>query len=300
MKIKQMHWVGIISSLLILTLDLIIYFVLDENQRNSSLFLFIVGLAFVALTIPFIIDLVVENRKEEKINEMFLEFSRNLAESVTTGTPVSKSIVNMRKKDYGPLSPHIAKLSNQIELGIPVSKALQTFAYEVDSPVISRAITLISEAERAGGEIDYILESSAKSIAEVEKLKKERRAAIATLVVQGYIIFFIFIGVMLIMQFKILPLVNGIGSFGFGMDFTSAVENAGSSIPSGRLTVEQIANTFLYLLLTQGLFSGLIIGKLTEGSLKKGVKHSFIMAMAAFLIATGVRAMASPAVPPTG
>src|SRR3989338_5718187 len=115
---------------------------------------------------------------------MFLEFSRNLAESVNTGTPISKSIVNMRKKNYGALSPYITKLANQIELGIPVHQALQSFAYDVGSPVISRAIALIMEAERAGGEIDYILESVAGSISEVEKLKKERKAAIYGLVVQ--------------------------------------------------------------------------------------------------------------------
>jgi hypothetical protein len=46
---------------------------------------------------------------------------------------------------------------------------------------------------------------------------------------------------------------------------------------------------FLYLLVTQGFFAGLVIGKISEGSAKAGLKHSFIMATAAFLISTGAR-----------
>jgi flagellar protein FlaJ len=219
---------------------------------------------------------------------MFLEFSRNLAESVSTGTPISKSIINL-DKNYGPLTPYVSKLSNQISVGIPINRAMQTFALDVDSPAVTRAVTLISEAEKAGGEIDYILESSAKSIAEVENLKKERRATIYNLTVQGYIIFFIFIGIMLLLQFKILPLTNNLASFDlFSTDFTN-VENSG--LRGEYLTPQDLANNFLYLLVMQGIFAGLVIGKLTEGSLKSGVKHSFILTISAYLISTGVRVL---------
>jgi flagellar protein FlaJ len=221
---------------------------------------------------------------------MFLEFSRNLAESVNTGTPISKSIVNMRKKNYGSLSIYIEKLANQIELGIPVNKALRNFATDVNSEVISRAVALIMEAERAGGDIDYILESVAKSISEVEKLKKERKAAIYNLVVQGYIIFFIFIGIMLVMQFKILPLTNGIGSIGALSGNVNALQGTAAKAVSSALSPENLSRQFLYLLLAQGFFAGLTIGKLAEGSLKAGVKHSFVLVTAAFLIATGANA----------
>src|SRR3989344_5220334 len=208
MKLKKMHWFGIAFGALIIIGDLIFFL------GNQKMFLFLIGISLGIIALPFIISMTLENKKENKINEMFLEFSRSLAESVATGTPVSKAIVNMKKKDFGVLSPHLEKLANQIELGVPVEKALSTFARDVDSSVIRRAIALINEAEKSGGEIDYILSSTANSIAEVEKLKKERKSAIFSLIVQGYIIFFVFIGIILIMQYKILPLTQGIGDFG--------------------------------------------------------------------------------------
>lgn len=283
MALKKMHWFGIISASILIIGNIIYYFTIG---RDLNLFLFLLGIALAILFLPFVMTLVLENKKEERVREMFLEFSRNLAESVATGTPVSKSIMNMRKNNYGELTPYIHKLANQISLGVSVGKALETFAIDVGSGIISRAVALIREAERAGGEIDYILESVAKSISEVDKLKKERRAAIYSLVVQGYIIFFIFIGIMLVMQFNILPLVGSAGSFGkFSIgSLTSASE---TQLEETGLNAEALARPFLFLLLAQGLLAGLTIGKLAEGTIKAGLKHSFILVIASFLISTG-------------
>ncbi len=290
MKLKKMHWFGIVSGMLVIIGDLI--FFLDEMQ----IFSFLMGIAVFVLALPFIIGLGLENQREQKVNDMFLEFSRNLAENVATGTPVSKAIINMKRKNYGELNPYIYKLANQIELGISLNRALEVFADDVDNTVIKRAVALIKEAEKAGGEIDYILDSTAKSISEVEKLKKERKSATYTLVVQGYIIFFIFIGIILVMEFKILPLTAGIGSF---TGFTSDVSKIGSGpeIGTNEFDVDRFTKPFLYLLLAQGLFAGLVIGKMTEGTLKKGIKHSFVMMIAAYLISTGARAFI-PITPP--
>lgn len=285
MKIKKVTLMGIIAALVILIIDFIFF-------SQDNIFMFLIGIAFVVAVAPFILDLLREGKKEEEISEMFLEFSRNLAESVVTGTPVSKSIMNISKKNYGALNPHIKKMANQISIGIPVNIALQTFANDIDNNVIRRAVALIREAEKAGGEIDYILESVANSIAEVEKLKRERKAAMFNLIVQGYIIFLIFIGIMLVMEFKILPLTYGTESAA-GVFSSGDISALGTSLgaQAGKLSPGEISRMFLYLLLTQGFFAGLTIGKLSEGSLKAGIKHSFILTITAFLVSTGVRAL---------
>ncbi len=280
-----MHWFGIIASL-ILALASFVYYLISKT-KNINLLLFLLGISIVILALPFVMALILENKREDEISEMFLEFARNLAESVATGTPVSKSIVNMKNKNYGSLTPYIEKLANQISLGIPVGTAFETFAFDIGSKVVARAVALIREAERAGGEIDYILESVAKSIAETDKLKKERKAAVYSFVVQGYIIFFIFIGIMIVMQFQILPLTASAGSFGkfIGGDIGSITDSTTTTESSP--DVQTLGRPFLFLLLIQGLFAGLTIGKLSEGSLKSGIKHSFILTTTAFLVSTG-------------
>ena len=282
MKIRKIHLIGIIFSVLIFTVDFIFF-------RSERIFFFLVGIGIVVVTLPFLATIIIERNVQKEKNDRFLDFSRNLAESVKTGNPIGKSILNMRTKNFGSLTPHIQKLANQISLGIPINKALEIFAEDIDSLTIRRAVALIGEAEEAGGEIDDILESVATSIYQIDKLKKERKAAIYNLVVQGYVIFFIFIGIMLMMQFKILPLTADVSSFG-----------SLASISQGGLTNTVVSNVedisegltrpFLYLLIVQGFFAGLTIGKLAEGSIKAGIKHSFVMAIAAFLISTGANA----------
>lgn len=278
-----MHWFGIVAAVVLILADIFIFW------GDQKMFIFIIGISLGIVAVPFIVGLTIENKEEQKINEMFLEFSRNLAESVATGTPISKAIVNMKKKNYGLLNPHIRKLANQIEIGIPISRALQTFSHDIGSPVVIRATALINEAERSGGEIDYILDSTAKSISEVEKLKKERKSTLSSLMVEGYIIFFVFIAIVLVMEFKIIPLTEGIGSFGGlggNLNFQN-VEAAQEAAP--QFSSADFTKPLTYLLLTQGIFMGLVIGKLTEGKLQAGIKHSLILAITAFLVSTAAR-----------
>ncbi len=255
--------------------------------RGTDIFYFILGLAVVIGVFPFFVSLILATSAEREKDEMFLEFARNLVEKVKAGTPISKSILNVRKKDYGKLNPHINKLANQIALGIPVKNALETFARDVGSRTVTRAVTIISEAEKAGGKIDDILEAVAKSVSQVEKLKKERRAAMYTLMVQGYIIFFIFIIIMLVMQFKILPIAAGLGS-GMGQG-AEGIPGFDLGEKGAIATAEQLTRPFLWLLIAQGFFAGLVIGKLAEGKMMAGLKHSFILVALAILISTGAK-----------
>jgi len=268
MEFKKLHWMGIGLGLIVILVALSI--------ANTELFFFVLGMGVLIGVLPFLFTILSENKIAEEKEEMFLEFARNLVESVKTGTPISKSIINVKDRSYGMLSENISKLANQISLGIPLNSALNTFAKDVGNRTISRALTLIGHAERAGGEIGEILEAVAEAVNMSEKLKKERKAAISTLVVQGYIIFFIFIAIILIMQFKILPMISGIAN-------TNVFGNEGGA----EISSEELSNAFLYLLLIQGFFSGLAIGKLAEGSVKPGIKHSFALTFCSFIISTG-------------
>ena len=276
MKFQKIQWIGIGLSIAIIIFSFFLF--------GTRFFFFVFGIGILIGVAPFVFSIINETRIASEKEEMFLEFSRNLVESVKTGTPINKSVINVKDKPYGVLSENIKKLANQISLGIPLERALQTFSRDVKNRAISRALTLIGQAERSGGEIGGILESVTEAISTVEKLKKERKAAISTLVVQGYIIFFVFIVIILVLQFQILPLLVDIapdlgGAAGIGIGGIG-----GNGAP---ISQEEISSSFLYLLLVQGFFSGLAIGKLSEGNIKAGVRHSFILMLLAFLIATG-------------
>ena len=275
MEINKSHWIGISISLILILFSLFL--------MKTNLFFFVLGIGIMTGVLPFVVSSIKETRDTNEKEEMFLEFARNLVESVSTGTPISKSIINLKKKSYGVLSKHVEKLANQISIGIPLSSALQIFSKDVANKTVSRALTLIGQAEKAGGDIGKILQAVAGAVTMSDRLKKERKTAISTLVVQGYIIFFVFIVIILIMQFKILPMVSNIA--GVSLTSGSGLESVG--MDTGGLVADEFTNSFLYLLLIQGFFSGLAIGKLAEGNLNAGINHSFALILISFLIFAG-------------
>lgn len=282
-KMNKMQLIGLIIALIIILLS---YIFLSKN--NPDLFYFLIGLSFIIGGMPFFIFLILESRQNIEKEEMFLEFSRGLVESVKAGTPISKSIFNIKSKNYGSLNPYVEKLANQIALGIPIKTAFETFSRDLNINTVSRSVNIISEAEKAGGRIDDILESVVKSVTQVEKLRKERKAAMYTLVVQGYIIFIIFIAIMLVMQFKILPIAATMGESMSDTGSLSMGTSLGGIIGGGpKATPEELSKPFLWLLVVQGFFAGLVIGKLSEGSMRAGLKHSFILLVLALIIQTG-------------
>jgi len=295
LNLKKPEMIAIISALAIVLLSFILLKVnliegFTKPLLDIKIFYFILAISLIIGGFPFLMNLVLESKRETDIEEMFLEFSRDLVEGVESGTPISKTILNLRTKNYGSLNSHVKKLSNQVELGIPLKDALNVFSKDIKSDVISRAITLIREAERSGGEIEKILNSVAYSLNQTQVLKKERRAAVSSLVMQGYIIFFIFLVIMLVMQFKILPIVSDMGQVTTA-DSTLGQDNVNPK--TNTVTPEQISDSFLYLILVQGFFIGIIIGKISEGKVRAGLKHSFILVAVSILVSSGARVFLS-------
>ena len=272
MKFEKKHWFGISVGLSIMGIGALLFF-------GEQLMYFLLVLGGIIVMVPFMLSFIGRQNVQREKEEKFLAFTRDLVENVRSGTPISKGIVNLKGRNYSSLSPHVSKLANQLVLGIPLSQAFSVFAKETKSPVISRAVSLIAEAEKAGGRIETILESVAKSVNQIDVLRKERKAAIANLVTQGYIIFIIFIVIMLVLEFKILPLVSDLSS------------SEGLKVGTSKMDPGEFSFPLFVMILVQSFFAGLVIGKISEGSIRNGFRHSFILVTITLLITTGAKAL---------
>lgn len=219
----------------------------------------------------FWVDFFAENRRQKEIEVKFVEFARTLVESVKSGVSIPRSIMNIGRKDFGALTPYLQKLAHQIEWGIPTRKALITFSADTNNRVIKRSVSILVEAEQSGGDISDVLESVVESVISIKKMREERKASIYSQVVQGYIVYFIFIIIMLVLQLWLFPKLGNLSI-------------------SGAATGEFNLNpTFFSLIMIQGLFAGVMIGKFSEGTIKQGLLHSLILMTLAALIMTTVR-----------
>ena len=160
---------------------------------------------------------------------------------------------------------------SQMSWGISFEKAFGNMAKAINNHLITRAVSTIIETHTYGGKISKALESIGKSVTEIEKLRRERISMISSQMMQGYIIFFVFVGVMIGLVTFLLP-VLGSDAMGVG---TGNMDLAA-----------QYAVKFKHLSIVQGFFSGIAIGKLSEGSISAGFKHAIIMALIGYTALT--------------
>jgi len=279
-EFKQKYWIGIFFAFIIICIDIYLYFVEDLKR----LFFPLLILAFSVGWSQFWIDFYNENKRQKEIEEKFLEFIRSLVGTVKSGVSIPKGIISISEENYGALTPYVTKLARQIEWGIPIHTALITFANDTENKVIKRSVSIIIEADESGGDIEDILESVSLSVVNIKKMKEERRSSIFSQIVQGYIVFFVFIGIMLLLQLWLFPqLQNALNINQEEVDFSTTIA-LGSFFQKG--TTTNLDFIFFSLILIQGFFAGIMIGKFSEGSLKQGLIHSIILMTIATLIVT--------------
>jgi len=297
LQFDKRHLAGMVFGVVFLVIDLIFFI------RTA----WFIPLLVIALSIgwsQFWIDFFVHSRQQKEIESMFPEFVRNLVGSVKSGMPVSKAIIYVSKSDYGALTPFVVKLANQVEWAIPVHKALLNFANETKNGVIKRSVATVIEAEMSGGNMEDVLETVTTSVIEIKKIKLERKASIHSQLVQSYVIFMVFLGVMIVIQNLLIPYIADIESKNIegvtegGMALTSSAlggairtvqldyTSLGAFIGTFGAWLTSIRGVFLMLALIQACFAGLVLGKMSEGDLRSGAKHSLILMTVAFFVIT--------------
>ena len=202
-----------------------------------------------------------EYKESRKIESSFPDFLNNIVSGVESGMTLPQAIESASKNDYGPLSPYVKKMSYQINWGIPFDQVLNSFAKKARSRVLRRTVSTIIETHRSGGNIADVLKSVAESIREVEKIREERKAHVYSQILTGYVIYFVFLGVIIGLQKFLMPTLAFSGASQFGMG------------PTESFSYKDI---FQNLIIIQGFFSGLAIGKMSEGSILAGLKHLIV------------------------
>jgi flagellar protein FlaJ len=301
LKTEQRHIIAIIIGMLIIILDFIFL-------KDTVLLVPIIAIGLTVAWMQYWIDFFAESARQRAIEERFPDFVRNLVGTIKSGMPVSKAIQHVADTDYGALTPYVTKLAYKVEWGIPVHKAFLSFAESTENPIIKRAVSTVIESEISGGNLEDVLDSITDSLISIKKIKDKRKASIHSQVMQSYIIFFVFLGVMIVIQNLLIPYISELqGAAGEGGEMMMFGSGGGSALLSTKVKIDfsspitmatsfidwlmSLYGIFMMLALIQGLFAGLVIGKLSEGHMRFGLKHSLLLMTIAFLVMSLAQAL---------
>ncbi len=233
-------------------------YALGSGISTSLIFSLILGVSVPSFS------LYMKRLKTKGVEARLPDFLLDTASSINSGMSLPIAIKSVSTHDYGPLSPFVKRMAMQIDWGVPFQKMLSAFSSEVGSRTVNIAMNTIIEANKSGGNIAEVLKATASGVSEIERLKKERSSRIYSQLVNGYIIFFVFLGVMIMLQGNIFPSISA-----------NSTRNPFF-----------FYDTFRNLIMIQGFFSGIAIGKMSEGTVTAGFKHSAILVAVGFLAFT--------------
>jgi flagellar protein FlaJ len=214
-------------------------------------------------------------RRIAKIDAIFPDFVRDLAESRRAGMTFTKAILFASKGNYGILTPEIQKISQQVSWGGSVTEALIAFSKRVKTKSISRTISLIVEASNSGGNVADVLDVAAKDAREIKMLEAERRTNMASYVVVIYVGMFVFLAIVLILCTSFIPAMVG----GQGNQGMSGIMGHGG----GNVNQKDISGIFYLACLVQAFGSALVAGVFEDGQFSSSIKHIFIMVFLTWL-----------------
>jgi flagellar protein FlaJ len=208
-----------------------------------------------------------EEKRLSNIDKNLPYLLREIADAQRIGMSLPRAVSESAKRNYGPLTPELKKLAAKISWGIPFRDAMISFRKALNTSLSNRATVLILEAERSGGDLEQIFEATERHVQDLLDIKNDRIGQMRPYLYIVYASFVIFVGVaILLFNSFFVPFA----------DMGSQAEEGGAFSSDIPLDIFRIL--FLHMLVIEGLFAGLVAGKLGSGSAKKsGLLHATIM-----------------------
>lgn len=249
-------------------------------QEEPVIFSIINVLAIFIFIFPVVMVKYEEYLKVKNMEDIFPVFLRDFVGTIRGGMTVPHAFERISKNDYKELNPYIKRMSAQMDWGIPIEKVLLKFAKQSKSKLIARIVSSVIESHRFGGNLADTFEALSATSVEVDKLRQERRLYMNSQMMTGYIVFFVFLSVMIALSKFLVPSLSEVNPGQLTLGTIQA--------PQVDISAEYKV-IFRNLILIQGLFAGLTVGKMAEGATISGVKHSVFMMFSGalvFIIAT--------------
>ena len=235
------------------------------------------------------------------MEEQFPLFVRDLADASRSGMSFREAIAIATRSNYGKLTPEVKTMHNRLSWGTPFLRVLQLFGERAKgSKMLADALDIISESYLSGGNITSTLESVARDMLLLKEADAERSSMVGQQVMIMYGIFFMFMGISIMVIYVMVPMLQaqtagpgGAVGGGFGLQFSNPCQGLGGfpcalydavgTLFSSKTAVgTYYVAMFFLIVVIQAFFTGLIAGQLGENSALAGTKHSIIMLLASF------------------
>ncbi len=259
-RLKKLSWiVSAASAIAIILFDVLIFW-------GTSTFDELVFFAVIAAVSPPAILSYVDYRWKRAIDDHLPDLFRSIVQAQETGRTLPQALEEAAKRDYGPLTMELRKMTAQISWGSSFEEALLAFGKRVDTVLVQRTVPLIIEASRSGGQVEKVFDPMGKFIQTTLLLDKERRTQTRPYIAVIYVAFLVFLFTIILVFKSFFVDLEQLPSFG-----------------TTSMTPEEVKRMFFHMTTIQAFFGGLVAGKMGEDTVIAGLKHCLIMMLCGYL-----------------
>jgi flagellar protein FlaJ len=230
----------------------------------------------------------IARRRRNAIEAGVPDFLDRFASTNEAGMAAVESFGRTVDGKLGALTQELERTWADVQWGARIENAFERFRDRVDTPAVSRVVTLTTNAMSASGNLGPVLRIAADEAKATRRLARDRRNELLTYLVVIYVSFFVFIAIVVALDLIFIPNIPT-QSVAPAVEGAEAVDS-GPFSQAGQLTEEDKADystVFFHTSLVQAVCSGLVAGQMGEGTVKAGAKHATIMltiAYATFLL----------------
>jgi flagellar protein FlaJ len=213
-----------------------------------------------------------------------------VAANIRSGFIPSRAILLSARKEFGPLTEAIRNVGKEMLTGKSLQESLDEFTRTIRSDVLERTVILLKKGTIAGGQLVSLFEETAKDMRRRETIKKEVKANILM-----YAIFIGFAGCVG------APMLYGLSTYlvvtisKMGEVMYIPEEYAGSMPLMASGGIEVSADFLMWFsiiaIVITSLFGGLLIGLISTGKEKSGIKFVPILLVLSLIIFFVTRSM---------
>ena len=219
----------------------------------------------------------IDKRQTRRLEVEVPDFLDRFASVNEAGTSIVQSVHRIANSDLGALTPELRRTERDVEWGADVATAFHRMRRRVRSPVLTRAVALVTNAMYASGDIGPVLRIAADETRATERLRRERKQVMLTYLIVIYISFLVFLGVIAALSVSFIPAIEN-ATVGTATGATDAPAGIGGITDGfGDIDVFAYEQLFFHAASIQAICSGLVAGQLGEGSVRDGVKHAVIL-----------------------
>lgn len=212
--------------------------------------------------------------RARKIDKALPPTLNSLAGFNERGISLLQSFQILGNSSSGPLTTELRAVGQDVTWNSSLAGALRRLRTRVNTVRMTKLSLLLERASAATGNLREMLDIAAEDATRTEHLRATKRQSMMSYVVVVYLVFAVFLYVLYVVA-NLFYGPEGLGA---------AAANAGSGALSAALQPAEAKMLFAEAAVIQGLGCGLVAGRLGEGHLLSGVKHSAILAIASFLI----------------